>query len=253
MNFGHLPIFVAFSPNQGSRFDAETFLQIRGNARLRHFTGVFPLASAQDIFTFTQEIETRFAEVETLRLNSNCPLCGRRLDDLSVFLAPFLFNMSKVFTERGKLEYRERLAEAAARTCPPQIIQPKPTPAISPPVILPPVVAAPSPAPLPRTVTLKDLRFELAEACGARFDPARERFIAALDRAIRFETNPRQRRYFEIDRAAVQRLKVPPCTSTRTASTESGADRWFRMQRFNRFVEVFNDKRPDSRSLEVRI
>lgn len=202
-------------------------------------------ASAQDMLTYPQEIENRFAEVETYRLQGICELRDKRLSDLRNFLTPFLFASSKGFTEAGKEEYRTRLREAAARPCPPQAARPTPAPATAPapaPAPAPAIAAAPAVAsPLPRTVTLEDLRLQLAEACGATFDPARERFIAALDRAIRFETNPQLRRYLEIDRTAVQRLKVPACPSGQTTSARAGSERFFRMQRFHNSANIFAD------------
>ena len=199
------------------------------------------LTAAQDIFIYPQEIETRFAQVETSRLNSKCSLRDRRLSALRAFLTPFLFVNSKGFTEPAKEEYRTRLAEAAARPCPPRIIRPKPAP-----VTPSQVVAATSPAPLPRTVTLEDLRLELAESCGARFEPARERFIAALDRAIRFETNARLRGYLERDRATVQSLKVPRCPPESAAlSAISPSPR----QALDTLIDQLNDACGDSWSV----
>lgn len=199
-------------------------------------------ASAQGIFDYTQEIESRFAKVETHRMRGECGLRDQRLASLRNFLDAFLAPGSRGLTEAGKEEYRTRLAEAAARPCPPQVGRPAPATAPAPvaPAPAPAVAAATVAAPLPRTVTLEDLRLELAEACGARFDPARERFIAALDRAIRFETHARLRRYLEIDRAAVQRLKVPPCPSGQTTTARAGTERFFRMQRFHNSANIFS-------------
>ena len=75
---------------------------------------------------------------------------------------------------------------------------------------------------VPRTVTLESLRFELADACGAKFHPARKTLVAALDRAIRFERDPTQRRKLQVDRAVVEDLKAPACTSRASAASAAG-------------------------------
>lgn len=163
-----------------------------------------PSAKAQDTpFKIAQDIETAFADVETSRLAGDCPTWRKRLDGLTGFLGPVSAPDASSFSPAVREEYRTRLAEAAARPCPPRA-------AVR--AVQPPVAIAP-PVPLPRTVTLEDLRLELAEACGSAFEPARERFITALDRAITAEQDPTRKGYLRIDRAAVLRLKPPPCRS----------------------------------------
>lgn len=172
-------------------------------------TAMATAAAAQDIFTYTQAIETGFAEIETERLAGHCEVRDRRLAELRRELQPVLAPGANGYTEQGKAEYRTRLEEAAARRCPPGA---KPA---APPVAIPaPLIDPDPPRPLPRTVTMEDLRADLAEACGPAFEPARRRFLVSLDRAIASEKDPTQLRYLKIDRAAVVRLVAPVCPRT---------------------------------------
>jgi hypothetical protein len=107
---------------------------------------------------------------------------------------------------------------------------------------------APSPAsrPLPRTVTLESLRVELADACGAKFHPARETLVAALDRAIRLERDPSQRRNLQTDRAVVEGLKAPPCAPQASAATAAGSSP---RKVFDALIEELNDSCGDAWSV----
>lgn len=197
--------------------------------------------SIEDTFRLAQAIETEFAEVETVRLEGSCQSWRSALSYLRYAVSLATSEKSTAFNAAAKAEYRTRLAEATARPCPPQLARPAP-PAAKPVT----ATAVVSPKPLPRTVTLESLRLELAEACGARFDPARERLIAALDRAIRLETNPVRRRDLESDRAVVQRLKVPRCPSEGSATSATPPTP---RQSFDALVDQLNDACGDSWSV----
>ena len=128
-------------------------------------------------FETTQRIETAFADVETLRMRGDCAARARKLSDLAGYLVPFIAGGDTGFSAAAKAEYRERLSEATLRPCPPR--RDPPPPAVTP--------------PLPATVTLDDLSAEYLAACGAAFEPARARYVAALDRAITRERDPARR------------------------------------------------------------
>lgn len=153
-------------------------------------------ASTQTPFDAVERIEQAFANIETLRMRGDCAARDRRLHELGQFLTPLIGPTATAFRTEVKLEYSERLAEAARRRCPAG----------------PPAATPAPPPPPPRTTTLDDLDTEHLLSCGARFEPLREQLIAAFDRAITRERVAAERARLADWRSRVLARKYRPCS-----------------------------------------
>lgn len=162
-------------------------------------------------FRVVADIEAQFAAVETARLSGDCARRDAELAELRGRLAPFIAPGSTAFTPEARAEWVTRLAEMAARPCPPTSADPTPKP-----------VTKARPEGALRTVTLDDLRIALAAACGDAFEGARQRLLAGLDRAIRFERDAGKREALQRDRARIAALPKTPCTTTPPPATRLG-------------------------------